>query len=103
MNHKEYFNEISSSWNNNSLDSEKLKPLLNKLHFEKNESIMDGGTGTGNLIPFLSKITDGNSKIYAIDFAINMTKKAIERFDKINNVIFITADIHNLPLSLIHI
>jgi len=96
MNHREYFNDIAPCWDNNMLDENKLNPLIERLDFSPNEIILDGGTGTGNLIPFLKKIIDKNSKIFAVDFAPEMTKRAFERFGN-EHLFFMTADVENQP------
>ena len=98
MNHREYFNELAPNWDSNLLTEEKIKPLFELLSLNKYETILDGGTGIGNLLPFLLKRLDNGSTVIAIDFASEMTKRAKKRFSS-ENVTFITADVCYLPFE----
>ena len=43
------------------------------------EWILDVGTGTGILLPFLGKAVGGKGRVVAMDFALNMVKAALAR------------------------
>jgi len=98
MDHREYFNQLAPEWDDNKLNRDNLKPLFDRLRFNAEEKIIDCGTGTGNLIPFLKNKVDGRTTIIGVDFARKMTKRAEERF-KLDNVYFITADVLNMPFG----
>ena len=76
---KAYFNEAAKDWDEKYYTSElvaHLEMLVPKFGLKPGQSVLDAGTGTGVLIPFLLKAIGPSGSITAIDYAENM----IERF-----------------------
>ena len=91
-----YFNRSAGIWDEMSLekDTTKLERMTKYLNIEPGSKVLDVGTGTGVLIPFLF----GESRqIVALDFAEEMLRKAQVKGFK-GNVDYLHADVTNIPL-----
>lgn len=88
MNQVNFFNSIAKDWDSISkVDEVKINYLLSQIDIKEGDSILDVGTGTGVLIPFLTKLNP-KGKIEAVDMSFNMLEIAKEKFKNINNVEF---------------
>ena len=88
MNQVKFFNSIAKDWDNIiKVDEKKINYLLSKIDIKEDDYILDVGTGTGVLIPFLVKLCP-KGKIKAVDISCNMLDVAIKKFNDINNVEF---------------
>ncbi len=59
--------------------SERLKNLVALFELRRGDSILDVGTGTGVLLPFLRKGTGKEGLVTAMDFSFKMVEKAKDR------------------------
>jgi len=76
---RHYFNNLAQEWNSKQSEpAEKIYQLLSYLHLKRCNSILDIGCGTGVLFPFLTQLTQGRAKIFAIDFAECMAREAVQ-------------------------
>jgi demethylmenaquinone methyltransferase/2-methoxy-6-polyprenyl-1,4-benzoquinol methylase len=76
-----FFNSRAEIWDDiTNHNPKKIRFLLNKLALNPNSSILDVGTGTGILIPFLLETTNNTGYITAIDLSEKMIDKAKEKF-----------------------
>ena len=73
------------------------KELIDLMNIQKNETIVDVGSGTGDLINLILKLKKNNS-IYAVDLNSEMLKYA-EKRHKNKNVSFLKANAENLPFN----
>lgn len=76
-----FFNSKAEFWDqivNHNQD--KIRILLHKLRLKKNASVLDVGTGTGVLLPFLLELTGFTGDISAIDLSDKMINKAKEKY-----------------------
>lgn len=72
-----YFNEKAAHWNQKvSPGEEKILNLLSQINFHRTGSILDVGCGTGILFPILQQLTNGDTRIFGIDFADCMIQQA---------------------------
>ena len=77
MSRQEYFNQLADSWDKRfqtealSTFLEQLVPTFGLLLGQK---VLDAGTGTGVLIPFLLKAVGPTGQVSAIDYAEKMVK-----------------------------
>lgn len=78
-----------------------LKDLAPKFGLKEGQRILDAGTGTGILIPFLLKAVGSSGHITAIDYAEKMIKICESKFGSNPNVTFKVDDIEasSLPSS----
>jgi ubiquinone/menaquinone biosynthesis C-methylase UbiE len=97
---QEYFDQLAPTWDN-ELTSERLKSLGNivkELGIEPGYHVLDIGSGTGILLPFLIAELGDEGKIVALDFSEEMLCQAkAKNFPPI--VRFAQADVLAIPLA----
>jgi len=76
------------------------KFAVDALRLKGNEVVLDFGTGTGAILPYLARKVPGG-KVYAVDFSEKMVRKARMRLEKqnIKNVEVCVDDCENLSFS----
>ncbi len=91
-----YFNQSAGIWDETSteVDTTKLRLMAKHLNIEPGSEVLDVGTGTGILIPFLF---EKSGHIVALDFAEEMLRQAQAKGFH-GNVDYLHADVANLPL-----
>jgi demethylmenaquinone methyltransferase/2-methoxy-6-polyprenyl-1,4-benzoquinol methylase len=88
----DFFNEMGPTWDEVAHhDMDKVETIIKLLHIKPGDAVLDVGTGTGVLIPVLSRYTEAKN-ITAIDFAPAMIARAREKFGA-TGVEFIVGDI----------
>jgi len=97
---QEYFDQLASIWDK-ELTPERLKCLGNivkELGIKPGNSVLDIGSGTGVLLPFLIAELGDEGKIVALDFSAEMLVQAqAKNFPPI--VRFAQADVLAIPLA----
>ncbi|MGH4117348.1 class I SAM-dependent methyltransferase [Clostridium sp.] len=90
---KEYFNDAANSWDETCIhDMKKVEYILDLVEIQAGSHILDVGTGTGILIPFLSQIVTQSGHIKAIDVSEKMLEIAQQK-NNYNNVVFVCSDV----------
>lgn len=88
MNQVNFFNSIAKNWDNIiEVNETKINYLLSKIDIKEDDYVLDVGTGTGVLIPFLAKLNP-KGKIKAIDISCNMLDIAKDKFKNMSNIEF---------------
>jgi len=101
MNRKEFFNSMADSWDAKCRhDRDTIHEILGLLPIRTGDSVLDVGTGTGILIPFLLERIGEDGHITAVDMAENMIRMAQAKLHH-DNLRFVASDVFtaNLPLS----
>jgi ubiquinone/menaquinone biosynthesis C-methylase UbiE len=97
---QEYFDQLATTWDE-ELTPERLKCLGNivkELGIKPGYHVLDIGSGTGVLLPFLITELGGEGKIVALDFSAEMLLQAqAKNFPPI--VGFAQADVLAIPLT----
>lgn len=89
MTQKDFFNSMAEMWDTACHhNTNKIKYILNLLNTKNGSRILDVGTGTGILVPFLSEKVGIQGEITAIDFANKMIEVAQRKYEY-GNVSFI--------------
>lgn len=89
----DFFNQICRHWDEISKpDSHKIHFLLQKLSWNVSKRVLDVGTGTGILLPFIRHYSP-KSLIQAIDIADGMIDIAKTKYAKWKNINWIVSDI----------
>ena len=99
--HKTWFNEKAAVWDSVVLQEERcqrLHDIIKNLGIQDNTMVLDVGTGTGVLIPWLMEAVGLGGKIVAVDFAEEMIERALAK-NFGSGVKFFSADVHKLPLE----
>jgi len=98
---QEYFDQLAPTWDQELTTREKLKSLSNivkELCIEPGNYVLDIGSGTGVLLPFLIAELGDEGKIVALDFSAEMLCQAkAKKFQPI--VDFAQADVLAIPLA----
>lgn len=94
----EFFNDAAATWDQRvKHDENKIKQLLRKVTVRPEYNILDVGTGTGVLIPFLLKLIGKDGLVVAVDISTKMIEKAQQKFTD-PRVTFLVTDIEQEPL-----
>jgi demethylmenaquinone methyltransferase/2-methoxy-6-polyprenyl-1,4-benzoquinol methylase len=91
-NNEAFFDSVAAKWDgmvNHS--SKKIYEVLEYLGIKSDDNILDIGTGTGVLIPFLLEHLGEEGKITAVDISAQMLKIARSKYDS-NQVCFLKLD-----------
>lgn len=94
-----FFNSKAKYWDrlvNHNPD--KISLLLDKLPLARDASILDVGTGTGVLIPYLQERIDHRGSITVIDLAEEMIKQARRKYSRYP-IRFVIGDAAEYPFS----
>lgn len=92
---REFFNYVAENWDERvDHDNGKIRFAINKLPDYERPDILDVGTGTGVMIPYLEEFYGGDCQITAVDFAKNMLEIAEQKHKHYQNIQFIRADIY---------
>ena len=98
MNQREFFNSMAEKWDNVCKhDSNKINQILDYVCIEEGEKILDVGTGTGVLIPFLYSRTGNCGEIIAIDVSEKMLDIAKGKYN-FENVKYVNGDVLEIDL-----
>jgi ubiquinone/menaquinone biosynthesis C-methylase UbiE len=95
-----FFNQAAKKWNK-KYDNPKLRTFLK--HFLPSfgitfaQSVLDVGTGTGFLIPFLLEAVNSEGHITAIDYAQNMVNICNAKYGHLPNLSIMVANAEELP------
>ena len=101
LNHKEFFNSMAEKWDEMcSHDEDKLKAIAEMACIPRGGSVLDVGTGTGVMLPFIHSYTGSEGKITALDIAEKMLEVAAEKYPY-DNIEYTLGDISEIcfPLS----
>ncbi|SHH49519.1 class I SAM-dependent DNA methyltransferase [Tepidibacter thalassicus] len=90
----DFFNSMADKWDEIIyIDDKKINYALNQLNIKSGDTILDVGTGTGVMIPFLLNKIGKNGEILAVDIAENMLNIAKNKFRFENRVNFLKLDV----------
>lgn len=99
MSQVDFFNNIAKEWDNIiEVNDEKINMLLSKISIKDGENILDVGTGTGVLIPFLKSLNP-NGNIKGVDISEGMLTVARNKFKNIANLSFEEIDIEKTSMK----
>jgi ubiquinone/menaquinone biosynthesis C-methylase UbiE len=97
-----FFNQNANTWDN-QFNTPELIGFLEKIvptfHLKPAQKILDVGTGTGILIPFLLKAIGPTGYVTAVDYSEEMVKICKAKYGSYPNVDVMVKDVENLPFS----
>jgi ubiquinone/menaquinone biosynthesis C-methylase UbiE len=100
---QELFNQAAENWDK-EYDNLKLRAFLDQFvpsfGLLAGQSVLDVGTGTGILIPFLHQAVGSKGHITAVDYAQNMVNICKTKYANLPNVSIIVANAEDLQVSV---
>ena len=95
-----FFDNCADTWDSIRFTNPQiLKQLLTLANIPVGAKVLDVGSGTGVLLPYLHATVGAQGKITAIDFSEKMLAKAQEKFATLGNIEFCVGDVLELELS----
>ncbi len=89
-----FFDNFADTWDSyRNTNPQILKQLLSLAQVPVNATVLDVGSGTGVLLPYLRSAVGAGGKITAVDFSEKMLAKAQEKFAHFKNIEFLVGDI----------
>jgi ubiquinone/menaquinone biosynthesis C-methylase UbiE len=98
MNAKDYFDNTADTWDDRFKTPELLsflEKLVPQFNLKAGQHVLDVGTGTGVLIPYLIRAIGNHGSITAIDFSEKMVKKCKTKYSHYKNVNVNVGNIEN--------
>ena len=89
MNLKEYFDKAANSWDKRFLTlrlSSFLETLVPQFGLDAGQNVLDVGTGTGVLVPYLVQAVGSSGSVTAIDYSENMVQVCRTKHSHFKNV-----------------
>ncbi len=90
-NRRTFFNELANTWDKQTRTEKLLKfteQLVPKFGLSKGQRVLDVGTGTGILIPFLLQQVGPSGGVVAVDFAEKMIEACKAKYAHLSNISF---------------
>ncbi len=98
----DFFNQLAPDWDKRFYTSElkdHLQSLVSDFHLQKGGRVLDVGSGTGGIIPYLLENIGKEGSVWAIDFAEEMVRIGREKFRQEPRVYFQSASVEALPFA----
>lgn len=98
MDDRKFFDNLAPTWDDNEILStpDKVNFILDLMDIRKGHKVLDLGTGTGVLLPYIAERIGEEGSITAVDYSEGMLKRAKEKFSKlIPSPVFLNVDFEN--------
>lgn len=99
MSRKEFFDQLADRWDSHVQEdlSVRLKRVLSLSEVQEGDCVLDVGTGTGVLIPYLLQAVGERGKVVAIDISVAMLRQARQKANALN-LLLVATDMHSAGL-----
>ncbi len=99
---RQFFNEAADNWDKQFYKPELVKflsKIVPSFGIARGEKVLDVGTGTGILIPFLLKAVGSQGQVTAIDYAQRMVEVCNAKYSQFPNVKIMLKQVENLSFA----
>jgi ubiquinone/menaquinone biosynthesis C-methylase UbiE len=95
-----FFNRKAAIWdeNHSEKDTAKLRDMTERLEIEPGATLLDVGSGTGVILPLLLSKMGKEGRLFALDFAEEMLKRARSKYFQ-EEVYYLQADVSAIPIQ----
>lgn len=85
MDDRNFFNKLAPTWDDNEMLStpEKVNLILDFFDIKKGQRVLDLGTGTGVLLPYIAERIGKEGAIIAVDYSSGMLDRARHKFSSL--------------------
>ena len=82
MDERSFFDRLAPTWDDNEVMSlpHKVNQILDLLDIRPGQDVLDLGTGTGVLLPYIAERVGKNGSITAVDYSEGMLDRAKQKF-----------------------
>lgn len=98
MDERAFFDNLAPTWDANEVLStpERVNHILDFIRIKPGAAVLDLGTGTGVLLPYLAERVGESGSITAVDYSSGMLKRAKEKYENlIPRPVFLNLDFEN--------
>lgn len=102
MDDRSFFDNLAPTWDDNEVNStpERINNILDLISLNPSDEILDLGTGTGVLLPFIAQRIGKSGGITAVDYSEGMLSRAVEKFSNlVPHPVFLNLDFENENIS----
>lgn len=85
MDCRAFFDKLAPTWDNHEYLStpDRVRAILNHIGLRRSMSVLDLGTGTGILIPYVAELIGSEGHLTAVDFSKEMLSRAVKKYSGI--------------------
>ena len=95
-----FFDKLAASWDDMREKNEnKLQEMVRLIGFRSGDRVMDVGSGTGVLLPFIHQAIGSAGQITAVDFSAGMLERARVNYRQLGRIRFVVADVMEMPVD----
>lgn len=101
INRQRFFDSVAGIWeqeHTESQDTTKLLSLIRRFNLQPGQAVLDGGCGTGRLVPFILRDIGPAGRLVAVDISENMLAIARQKYSA-PNLLFLQADVATLKIT----
>lgn len=102
MDNSSFFDNLAPIWDDNEILStpDKVNEILDYFSIGESEEILDLGTGTGILLPYIAERIGEHGRITAVDYSEGMLKRAKHKYNYLKpKPLFLKKDFEKEPVE----
>lgn len=99
---REFFNKRAESWDDTVMhDGRKVEFIADLLQLKQGDSVLDVGTGTGVMVPYLEARVGSGGSVTCVDYAENMIEMARKKFPEDEHPVlaFMVSDVNEMSMD----
>ena len=98
MTEAEFFTSCAEHWDGMRAENpQRLRALVHMTGLQPGSRVLDVGSGTGVLLPYLHEVVGAGGELVAVDFSSGMLERARKKFAGLGNIIFQVQDVMQMP------
>lgn len=95
-----FFEKYAPTWDHDrNEDAEQLRFLLQFVRLSEGDTVLDVGSGTGVLVPYVTACIGKTGQLTELDYSEAMLARAKEKFTAVPNLSFLSGNVLTIPLA----